>query len=111
MASSVGVHLLYIVGQVSNFPDGFGRNIMGKTIQSVFRSLLRLNVISIFVPLLAIVGIIWAISLFGVIPTVWSAVATAVVAVLVAVFQIVQGFPLKSTKSRQEMDRLIQLYK
>lgn len=51
------------------------------------------------------------LSLFGVIPTIWSAVAAAIVVVLLAVIQIVQWFPPESTKARQEMDRLIQLYK
>lgn len=84
---------------------------MGETIQSLLRRLFHQNVSSIFVPLLAIVGIIWVLSLFGIVPTIWSAVAAAVVAVLLAVIQIAQWFPPESTKARQEMDRLIQLYK
>ncbi len=84
---------------------------MGETIQSVFRRLLRQNVGSIFIPLLALVGIIAVISLFGVIPLVWSAVAAALVPVILAIIQFMQWFPSKSTKADQEMDRLIQLYK
>jgi hypothetical protein len=111
MQLTVGVYLRCIVWQVSDFPDEFGRNIMGETIQSVFRRLLRQNIGSILIPLLAFVGIIWVISIIGIVPLVWSAIAAAFVPVVLTVIQFMQWFPFESTKADQEMDRLIQLYK
>jgi hypothetical protein len=84
---------------------------MEETIQSVFRRLLRQNVGSIFIPLLALVGIVWVISIIGIIPPVWTPIAAALVTVVLAVIQFMQWFPFESTKADQEMDRLIQLYK